>query len=63
MHLKNKKQNQEKFQNSENQNRKMSMNKFMHSRNIYKTPINFNQLAVEFDEIRKASKIVSKISY
>lgn len=41
----------------------MSMNKFMHSKNIYKTPINFNQLAIEFDEIRKASKIVSKFFF
>lgn len=31
----------------------MAMNKYMHPRNIYKTPPNFKQLAIEFPEFRK----------
>lgn len=37
----------------------MSMNRFMHRRNIYKTPPDFKQLAIEFDDFRKVSKMVS----
>ncbi|XP_071446343.1 U6 small nuclear RNA (adenine-(43)-N(6))-methyltransferase isoform X2 [Hetaerina americana] len=34
----------------------MSMNKFMHPRNIYKTPPNFKELAIKYPEFRKHSK-------
>lgn len=35
----------------------MSMNKFMHPRNIYKTPPNFKELALQFPEFRKHIKL------
>ncbi|KAH1015063.1 U6 small nuclear RNA (adenine-(43)-N(6))-methyltransferase [Dendroctonus ponderosae] len=35
----------------------MSMNKFMHPRNIYKNPPNFKQLAVEFPEFKRHVRI------
>lgn len=37
----------------------MSMNRFMHPRNIYKTPPNFKQLAIEYPEFREHVKQVS----
>lgn len=37
---------------------KMSLNKFMHPRNIYRTPPDFKQLAIEFAEFRNVSKMV-----
>ncbi|XP_046389732.1 U6 small nuclear RNA (adenine-(43)-N(6))-methyltransferase [Ischnura elegans] len=34
----------------------MSMNKFMHPRNIYRNPPNFKELAIQYPEFRKHSK-------
>lgn len=39
------------------------MNKFMHPRNIYRTPPNFTQLALDFEEFRNAGKLVDFLSY
>lgn len=36
----------------------MSMNKFMHSRNIYKTPPNFKELAISYPEFREYAQNV-----
>lgn len=36
----------------------MSVNRFMHPRNIYKTPPDFNQLAIDYEEFRRISKMV-----
>lgn len=40
----------------------MSMNQYMHPRNIYKKPQNFKELAIEFPEFRKYVKQVSHIN-
>ena len=31
----------------------MALNKWMHSKNIYKTPPNFKQMAIDYPEFRK----------
>lgn len=39
------------------------MNKFMHPRNIYKTPPDFKQLAIDYEDFRSISKIVNLIHF
>lgn len=36
----------------------MSLNKFMHPRNLYRTPPNFKELAINFPEFRQFAKQV-----
>lgn len=36
----------------------MALNKFMHPRNIYKTPPDFSKLAKDYKEFSEVSKVV-----
>lgn len=40
----------------------MAMNKFMHPRNIYKTPPDFTKLAEEYDELKKITQTVCSVA-
>ena len=37
----------------------MSQNKYMHPRNIYRTPPNFKELAISYPDFRKYAKQVT----